>query len=118
MQGKRGEGDRARGWPLAARDPCPFLPPWGPFPYTLREIEFYYKRKTDVSMGHRSRLSGWGPALLFLRGGALLHQGSRAGTPASPPWPGRDLALTPQDSPSNKLLYAKEISTYKKMVEE
>lgn len=24
----------------------------------------------------------------------------------------------PQDSPSNKLLYAKEISTYKKMVEE
>lgn len=48
----------------------------------------------------------------------LAPSGRKAVTLASP----CDLSVTglrpPQDSPSNKLLYAKEISTYKKMVEE
>lgn len=41
----------------------------------------------------------------------------RTGAPA-PPGLGDTWLRTLQDSPSNKLLYAKEISTYKKMVEE
>lgn len=68
-------------------------------------------------MSAGSGLAGRVLPLLFLNGpaGSIGAEGRGTGQPA---WAWASLGCGPQDSPSNKLLYAKEISTYKKMVEE